>query len=102
MKCPFCTRELIQGEDRAYETLVEHIFDPNNEYGIGERISFECNCSLSRNCFWGYNGELFANTLDGGQRLLFRKMGYPPAFYSMAWKVEEDIRRCKEDGTWYK
>jgi hypothetical protein len=33
MRCPACKKELVSGEPRRYETLLEHGMDPNGDWG---------------------------------------------------------------------
>jgi len=30
--CPFCKTQLIRGENKEYETGIEHVFNPNQEH----------------------------------------------------------------------
>jgi|WetSurMetagenome_2_1015567.scaffolds.fasta_scaffold639737_3 hypothetical protein len=62
MKCPFCKKELIPGKPRSYETLSEHVCDPNGEDGDpGERPTWECTCEYSKDCdvFWDEQGDIY-------------------------------------------
>lgn len=62
MKCPFCKRDLIHGKSRLYETLSEHVCDPNGEDGDpGERPTWECTCEHSKriDAFWDDLGDIY-------------------------------------------
>jgi len=63
MFCPKCHKELISGEDKEFETLSEHVCDPNQE-SFPLRATWICvnkNCPVSKeNVFWDDNGEYYS------------------------------------------
>ena len=67
MKCPNCKTELILSQEtRKYETLNDHVCDPNGE--SPERFYFYCpneNCILSTAAFWDDWGDFFSLTDEG-------------------------------------
>ena len=94
MKCPFCTAELIPGPMERYETLLEHVSDPNGEPSM--RITYICKCSTSENCFWGFNGEFFEGDISRGHYGLLSKLKRTAALYSDAWRVENEMEKYRE------
>lgn len=62
MKCPKCHQELIKGEDQRFETLSDHVSDPNN-HNHPLRPTFICNnseCPASKEeLFWDEYGEMY-------------------------------------------
>jgi hypothetical protein len=60
--CPFCGNKLARGEDEEYETLMEHVEDPNGEYGDpGKRETWVCSCSMSVQSFWDAMGDFYTD-----------------------------------------
>ena len=61
MNCPICDSVLIQGEGRRFETLCDHVSDPNEEYGPRPlRPTFICPDSVEdTKCPLGDNNLLF-------------------------------------------
>lgn len=62
MKCPKCHHELIQGEYREFETLCDHVSDPNcNSFPL--RITYICNnkkCEIfNTDTFWDEDGDIY-------------------------------------------
>ena len=64
MKCPFCHTELISGEERKFENIADHAFDPNAEdYPL--RPTFICpnnDCSCTGKKFWDGYGDFYGRT----------------------------------------
>ena len=58
MKCPFCGCFLLEGEQKRYETLCEHVSNPNQEY-YPLRDTWVCNCEKSHNSFWDWYGDFY-------------------------------------------
>lgn len=58
MKCPFCNKELNIGEDKEYETLLDHVLNPNQE-SFPLRPTYFCTCEKSFDCFWNETGEFY-------------------------------------------
>lgn len=58
-RCPFCKRVLVHGEQKKYETLMEHVCDPNME-DYPERDTWVCDCEESQGCFWDDWGDLYS------------------------------------------
>jgi len=66
MKCPKCKTELIKGEAKAYETLMEHVSDPNSQ-DMTKRATYKCpnNC-YGKDAFWGIYGGAYCTDRDKG------------------------------------
>lgn len=65
MKCPFCKTELINGEEKKYDTSADHAFDPNYEYERPLRPTFVCpnyNCPCEGKKFWDEWGDFYGRT----------------------------------------
>lgn len=59
MKCPFCKRPLVPGPLKAYETLVDHVDEPNRrDYPL--RPTYICGCLLSEGAFWDEMGDYYS------------------------------------------
>lgn len=62
MNCPKCHKRLVQGKDREFETLTDHICEPNREH-YPLRPTFICNnpqCPASKeDLFWDEWGALY-------------------------------------------
>jgi len=62
MRCPKCKAELVHGKGSRYETLVEHVMDPNMEnYPV--RPAFVC----PNKCLGGFYdpyGDFYEVTLE--------------------------------------
>lgn len=66
MRCPICGEELVEGMGRRYETLEEHVFDPNgtpslkptlvcdNQHFKYTKDGDEGNCPFRHSIFWDY------------------------------------------------
>lgn len=69
MKCPHCKTELKKGKPKAYETLCEHVMNPNSEEFI-LRATYYCpNRCGGKDAFYGinggrYNGDFSVPCLD--------------------------------------
>lgn len=68
MKCPKCKSELIKGVDREFETLSDHVCDPNRQsYPL--RPTWECKnpeCqSQEYGVFWDEQGECYSRKYIG-------------------------------------
>ena len=91
MKCPFCNRDLKPGKLRSYETLSEHVCDPNGEDGDpSERPTWECTCkhAVEVDAFWDDNGDIYTNKIEC--------VGvYHSAIGSTARKVDIDMKLRK-------
>lgn len=60
MKCPFCKRELVRGEDRRYETLPEHIDGRGCDF---PRATYVCSCDDAHNLFWDFDGAVYMDNI---------------------------------------
>jgi len=58
MKCPFCKKTLIRGEDKEFETLLDHVSNPN-AIKYPPRETFVCSCIISHDCFWDIDGAFY-------------------------------------------
>lgn len=56
MRCPYCKHELVLGEQKRYETVVEHCIDPNLETHP-LRDTWICLCVQAQNKFWDDAGD---------------------------------------------
>jgi len=58
LRCPICTIEMINGEPKRYETLDDHVCNPNGH--LPERETYVCKntgCDAFRDqLFWDYEG----------------------------------------------
>ncbi len=63
MKCPFCKNELVKGLEKKYESIADHVINPNAiSYPL--RSTFICgntNCNFSVNSFWDEYGTFYSN-----------------------------------------
>lgn len=67
MRCPFCKSILIKGEMQRYETLCDHVCDPNrNDYPLRE--TYICKCADANNSFWNDWGDFYSRTFRTGSR----------------------------------
>lgn len=65
MLCPFCKKELKQGEKKKYETLYEHVLDPNEEeYERPLRPTFVCDCEMAKDSFWDDYGDFYSHNRE--------------------------------------
>lgn len=60
MKCPFCSKELLQGENRRFTDTCDHVSDPNGDYPRPLRPTFVCSCFYSKDCFWDGAGGFYS------------------------------------------
>jgi hypothetical protein len=77
MRCPFCKRELVRGEDRRYETIAEHGDNPNREdYPL--RATYVCECEEEHDLFWDFDGAVYMtkHELDDIKRYYALKAKY--------------------------
>lgn len=65
MLCPFCKQPLVVGEQRRYETLCDHVDDPNRtDYPL--RNTYECSCKKSKDTFWDIYGDYYSKHYSAG------------------------------------
>ena len=63
MSCPFCKSILQRGEQRKYETLIDHVSDPNMEdYPL--RDTWVCSCKKSDDLFWDFFGDAYMTKIN--------------------------------------
>lgn len=75
VRCPFCQSELIQAKNKVYQTIIEHVENPNNKIHES-RPTYVCDCLNSTQYFWDEIGDLHLNK-DGDVRLyLSHKSAY--------------------------
>jgi hypothetical protein len=82
--CPFCKKELRSGEMKRYETLVDHVSDPNMETHP-PRPTLVCECEAAKGSFWDEWGDCYTKEYKPGWHL--------PAINSGSWASEKDIVR---------
>ena len=66
--CPFCSTELIHGKKMLYETLCEHVLDPNGFNSTPMRVTWVCpneDCILYQMGFWSdVEGSWYDYSID--------------------------------------
>lgn len=60
MRCPFCHRKLVKGNYQKFETLCDHVDDPNKE-DYPERPTYICDCKVSKGGFWDSLGDFYCS-----------------------------------------
>lgn len=70
MICPVCRKELVKGKDERYETLEEHVSDPNGTPSVKE--TFRCpdeNCRINKKFegFWDWYGDFYSHEYCPGE-----------------------------------
>lgn len=60
MKCPYCKNELKEGSYEKFETLEDHVMNPNAE-DHPFRKTYVCSveCEESENNFWDSYGDIY-------------------------------------------
>ena len=58
MRCPVCKTNLVKGELRKYETLSEHVSDPNR-VDVPLRLTYVCPNKCQGEGFFNPNGDLY-------------------------------------------
>lgn len=85
-ECPYCNDKLTKDVDREYETLLDHVTDPNYEGNFPLRPTFVCKnklCKMNHEVgFYGEDGDFYPT-----------KVPVPiipvlPAKYSLCWDCE--------------
>lgn len=65
-RCPYCSALLKEGEKREYETLVDHVSDPNMDtYPLRETLV--CSCEESKDMFWDTYGDCHRTEWGNGK-----------------------------------
>jgi len=83
LKCPFCKSKLILGDKKRYETVVEHVDNPNiNQYPL--RNTYLCNCEDSKGVFWDIYGDI--HSLEFKNNFINKNTS---AINSDSWKFNE-------------
>jgi len=111
MQCPECKIELvISSEKRRYETLLDHVSDPNGKSPM--RSCYVCpneKCCLFENAFWDSQGDFYNLTgkgLDWAKENSLthwkhvEKVDVPKgiaALNSNSRQIDEDIENSKKD-----
>lgn len=92
MRCPVCKSDLIFGEGkRAYQTLVEHVCDPNSD--VNEKDYLICSnkdCEIGSHLFWDDFGDAYS--FDNSYFELKERFGklYPYGSFRMKSWVEHE------------
>jgi len=94
MKCPFCKSELIPGENKLFETLIEHCSPSQEfeEFRPPERPTFICTCSIAENCFWDEWGGFYTGKLSKGHSMLIAKIKNHDPIGSLEEKITKQIK----------
>ncbi len=62
MNCPYCNSKLLEGPQWQYETLLDHVSDPNQE-DLPMRTTWVCKqafCQDSYHRFWDIDGYSYS------------------------------------------
>lgn len=105
MRCPYCNSELKETTYREFETLSEHVTNPNRE-SFPLRKTFECvgKCEFSQDGFWDEWGAYYCMWSKGFSTELYHKHeelkkkcvnGFTSAIDS--WQRQADIEIYKDD-----
>lgn len=98
-RCPICTVELISGEHKRYETLSDHVCNPNGD--LPERETYVCRntgCDAYWDqLFWDYEGHGPYNS-DFGQSYKYID-GNPCVIPSFSRKLYAEIYDKSQDST---
>lgn len=88
MKCPKCNLNLVKGKDQEFETLCDHVSNPNKEsYPLRPTyicVNTNCECS-NPDVFWDDQGDYY-----GGFKIKFDNDLYS-AYPSLARKLDIEI-----------
>ena len=107
MKCRFCKKELINGEEREFETLGDHVCDPN---GIHRPLRATYICS-DENCiantiadgFWDDIGEFYHSNWGAKELESYKNYsGGLSAYESSASSIDTEVYKQDENFTFYK
>lgn len=94
MLCPCCKKELVQGKNLPLETLVEHVFSPNEKPCL--KLSFHCenkNCAASHpEILWSEGGERFGFVVG----IQWIDDNDSP-FETLGRKLSVEYRKCDEN-----
>lgn len=111
MKCPICGNELIEGPGRRFETLSDHVSDPNGTHRP-LRPTFECqgtyyfkskneemDCIMQDSGFWDDYGDFYSHVdfdlYNRIQKLCYKEM--TEALDSYARKSHAEIYKRDEE-----
>jgi len=83
MKCPFCKSKLEIKGKRRYETLGDHVSDPNMEIPP-MRDYYECDCEGCQGGYWGEDGSIYTG-YNNYIKICEFKYKLPNSYYSN-WK----------------
>jgi hypothetical protein len=91
MNCPFCKKELVNGENRKFQSAPEHVSDPN--YISPPRPTKICLCEESKIYFWDKDGSVYliknSDYLKHAEDS--KKFNGVEALNSFAREVEEEL-----------
>lgn len=93
LRCPFCHKELVRGKQCKFETLSDHVSDPNMEdYPL--RDTFICTCKESKDSFWDVSGDFYTKAYNYHSKSTF-------AINSWAREFDEEYeKRDRLKRTW--
>lgn len=107
--CPNCLKPLVRSKDtRRYETLMEHVTDPNGT--SPERTYLYCSnedcCLRDGNAFWSDDGEFYGTTpemfewwrenwIDSCNKATFERKG-SEAIGSLSREINESMMIDRE------
>jgi hypothetical protein len=107
MKCPFCEGALVAGENRKYETSIEHGFDPNKE-DYPERETWVCGCVESQESFWDDWGDIYSGPYVHHHGIITSALGSGSRKCEVEFKITDKLIRItkilyfwKTSNDWY-
>jgi len=116
MRCPICGSELVEGMGRRYETLEEHVSDPNGtpslkptyvcentqyKYPLSDK---KTNCPFQHSIFWDIMGDFyvlkgFGDTIQEHEDFLKNQLAHNQMFQardSHSRKMQIDVYKKKK------
>lgn len=108
MICRVCKTELVKGEEKCFETLCDHVSDPNGVYRP-MRPTFECpnkDCIVNTVAvgFWDDYGDFYSENYVYGEEAFKPYVGYSghlPALDSHAASADTTIYKKNENFTFF-
>jgi len=90
--CPCCGAPLARcGREENYETLVEHVCDPNSMGHPRPILKCTANCALGKLIYWESGGEYYnEKAVHFGDTEKVCDIKYPYAVNSISWDIERN------------